>query len=168
MQETPQQYTQRILGYLEGKDLMEVLAATPRQISRIIKGVSRRKLAVRTIPDKWSVTEILAHLADSEMVYGYRIRIILEAENPPIQATNQDKWAAFSDYAAQDPFLALQSLTVDRQRLLSLLKQLPPASWELYGVHSERGNETVRRVAEMLAGHDLNHLAQIRERLPKK
>ncbi len=105
MQETPQQYTQRILGYLEGKEPMEVLAATPRQIARLVKGVSRKKLAQRPATDKWSVTEILAHLADSELVYGFRIRLILEAGGPPLQGTNQDAWAKFSDYAKHDPVL---------------------------------------------------------------
>jgi len=166
MQETPQQYTQRVLGYLEGKEPMQVLAATPRQIARLVKGVPKKKLAQRPGPDKWSVTEILAHLADSELVYGYRIRIILEAGCPPIQATNQDAWAGFSDYAKQDPVLSLEAFRITRERLVHLLKGLPRKSWELYGMHSERGKETVTRVAEMLAGHDANHLKQIRERLP--
>jgi hypothetical protein len=168
MQETPQEYTSRILGYIDGKDMMAVLAETPRQIAGLIHGVPPEKLAKRAVPDKWSVTEILAHLADSELVYGFRIRLILEGGSPPIQGTDQDAWARFSGYAGQDPQLSLEALRTDRERLLRLLRSLPPASWDLYGVHSERGKETVRRVAEMLAGHDLNHMKQIKERLPGK
>jgi hypothetical protein len=168
MQETPQQYTQRILGYLEGKKPMEILAATPRQIARLVKGVSRKKLSQRTAPDKWSVTEILAHLADSELVYGFRIRIILEASGTPIQGTDQDAWAMFSDYAKHDPVLSLEAFRITRERLVRLLKSLPRESWDFYGMHSERGKETVTRVVEMLAGHDVNHMKQIKERLSKK
>jgi hypothetical protein len=168
MQETPQQYTQRVLGYLEGKKPMEVLAATPRQIARQVKGVSRKKLSQRPASDKWSVTEILAHLADSELVYGFRIRLILEAGGPPIQGTNQDAWAKFSDYAKHDPVLSLEALRITRERTVRLLKSLPPESWDLYGMHSERGKETVTRVVEMLAGHDVNHMKQIKETLSKK
>jgi hypothetical protein len=168
MQETPQQYTQRVLGYLEGKEPMEILAATPRQIARLVKGVPRKKLSQRPAADKWSVGEILAHLADSELVYGYRIRIILEAGGPPIQATNQDAWAKFSEYAKQDPALSLEAFRTARERLVRLLKSLPRESWDFYGMHSERGRESVTRVAEMLAGHDVNHVKQIRERLSKK
>jgi hypothetical protein len=167
MQETAQQYTQRILGYLEGKNLMDVLAATPRELARLVKGVSRKKLSQRPGPDKWSVTEILAHLADSELVYGYRIRIILEAGTPPIQSTDQDKWARFSDYENHDPALSVESIRIERERLVRLLRSLPRESWDLSGMHSERGKETVTRVAEMLAGHDINHMMQIRERLLK-
>ena len=168
MQETPQQYTQRVLGYLEGKEPMEILAATPRQIARLVKGVSKKKLSQRPDRDTWSVTEILAHLADSELVYGYRIRIILEAGVPPIQATNQDAWAQFSNYAKQDPVLSMEAFRFTRERLVRLLKSLPRERWDLYGMHSERGRETVTRVAEMLAGHDVNHVKQIRERLSKR
>ena len=167
MQETPQQYTQRILGYLEGKKPMEILAATPRQIARLVKGVSREKLSQRPASDKWSVTEILAHLADSELVYGFRIRLILEAGRPPIQGTDQDAWARFSDYAEHDPVLSLEAIRITRERLMRLLKGLPRESWDLYGMHSERGKETVTRVVEMLAGHDVNHMMQIEERLSK-
>ena len=165
VKETSQQYTDRILGYLKGASMMDVLQATPRRLARLVKGVSRKRLSRRPAPDKWSVTEILAHLADSEMVYGYRIRIILEAGAPPLQATDQDIWARFSDYASHDPALSLEAIRVGRERLVRLLKSLPRGSWDLYGVHSERGKETVTRVAQMLAGHDLNHMAQIRERL---
>jgi hypothetical protein len=168
MQETPQQYTQRILGYIEGKKPMEILAASPRQIARLVKGVSRKKLSLRPAPDKWSVTEILAHLADSELVYGFRIRIILEGSGTPIQGIDQDAWARFSDYATHDPVLSLEAFRITRERIVHLLKSLPRASWDSYGMHSERGKETVTRVVEMLAGHDINHVMQIKERLSKK
>lgn len=165
MQETPQQYTERILRLLQGKRPLDVLAATPRKLARLVKGVSRKRLSRRPSPDKWSITEILAHLADSEIVYGCRIRFILEASGAPMQATDQDAWARFSNYAKHDPALSLEAVRVERARLVRLLESLPRESWERYGVHSERGKETVARVAEMLAGHDLNHIRQIEERL---
>ena len=168
MQETPQQYTQRILGYLEEKKPMEILAASPRQIARLVKGVSRKKLSRRPASDKWSVTEILAHLADTELVYGFRIRLILEASGTPIQGIDQDAWAKFSDYAKHDPALSLEAFRITRERMVRLLKSLPRQSWDFYGMHSERGKETVTRVVEMLAGHDINHMKQIKERLSKK
>jgi len=168
MQETPQQYTERILGYINGRNPMEILAASPRQIARLVKGVSKKKLSQRPAPGTWSVTEILAHLADSELVYGFRIRIILQASGTPIQGTDQDAWAKFSDYAKHDPLLSLEALRTTRERNVRLLKSLPRESWDFYGVHSERGKETVTRVVKMIAGHDINHMMQIRERLPKK
>ncbi len=168
MKETPQQYTQRILGYLEGKRPMEIVAETPRQIAQLVKDVSKEKLSKRPATDKWSVTELLAHLADSELVFGFRIRLILGASGTPIQAFDQDAWAKFSDYANSDPALSLEALRITRERMVRLLKSLPPSSWDLYGMHSERGKETVTRVVEMMAGHDVNHVKQIREILAGK
>ena len=148
MQDTAQEYTRRILGYLEGKKPMEVLAATPAQIARMIRGVPRKRLAQRPAPGTWSVTEVLAHLADSELVYGFRIRFILADNGTPIQNVDQDAWARSSDYAAHDPALSLEALRVTRARTVRLLKSLPRESWNRYGVHSERGKETVTRVVD--------------------
>jgi DinB superfamily len=163
MKETPQQYVERIRGYLEGKKPLEVLAASPRQLARLVKGVSKKKLAKRPAPDKWSVTEVLAHLADTELVQGFRLRLILGASGTPIQGFDQDEWARYSDYAKHDPALSLEAYRVTRERTVRLLKSLPRDAWDRYGMHSERGKETVTRVTEMMAGHDLNHLKTIRE-----
>ena len=163
MKETPQQYIERIRGYLDGKKPIEVLASSPRQLARLIQGVTKKKLAKRPAPDKWSVTEILAHLADTELVQGFRLRSILGASGCAIQGFDQDEWARYSDYAKHDPALSIEAYRVTRERTVRLLKSLPRDAWDRYGMHSERGKETVTRVTEMMAGHDLNHLKAIRE-----
>jgi hypothetical protein len=161
MHETPQQYTKRILSYQQGKDPVSVLSSTPKKIAGLLHGVARKRLVTRPGPGKWSVAEILAHLADSELVVGFRIRLILGANRTPIQAFDQDAWAAFSQYKRQDPRLSLEAFRIQRERNVRLLKSLPKKMWGHYGIHSERGRETVQRVAEMTAGHDINHLKQV-------
>ena len=108
------------------------------------------------------MTEILAHLADAEMVQGFRIRFILGASGTAIQGFDQDVWAKYSDYASHDPALSFEGWRVSRERTVRLLKSLPKGMWECYGIHSERGKETVKRVSEMMAGHDINHMRQIK------
>jgi hypothetical protein len=168
MQETPQQYTQRVLGYIDGKKPLDILGTTPRKVAALIKGVTKKKLATRPAPDKWSVTEILAHLADVEIVQGVRLRLILESSGVPIQGFDQEVWARYSDYAKHDTALSFEAYKVNRERTVRLLKGLPRGMWENYGMHSERGKETVTRVTEMMAGHDINHLEQIRRILKGK
>ncbi len=85
MQETPQQYTERILGYVKGKETLKVLASTPKQLSSLLKGVPKKKLLKRSQPDKWSIAEILGHIADTEIVCSFRIRLILGSNGTPIQ-----------------------------------------------------------------------------------
>lgn len=162
MQETPQQYTKRILGYQKGRRPVTILSSTPRQIARLVHGVSRRKLSSRPGRGKWSVAEILAHLADTELVTGFRIRLVLGSNRTSIQAFDQDVWADSSRYAKHNPRLSLDAYRIQRERNIQLLRLLPRRMWKYYGMHSERGRETITRMTEMMAGHDLNHLMQIK------
>ena len=161
MQETTQQYTKRILEHQQGKKPMEVLSTTPRKIARLLRGVSKRRLMTRSGRGKWSVAEILAHLADAEVVTGFRMRLILGSNGTPIQAFDQDVWAAYSHYGKHDPRLSFEAYRALRERNVSLLESLPGKMWKFYGMHSERGKETITRMTEMAAGHDINHLMQI-------
>jgi hypothetical protein len=161
MQETPQQYTERMLSYLQGVEPMKVLASSPGKLSKLLKGVARRKLSKRPEPDKWSVTEILAHLADTEMVVGFRMRLILGASGTTVQAFDQDVWSGFSQYRKQDPKLSFEAYRIQRERNIRLLRSIPKEMWDNYGMHTERGKETITRLTEMVAGHDINHLRQI-------
>jgi hypothetical protein len=168
MQETPQQYTERILSYIQGKEILKVLASTPKQLSSLLKGVPKPKLVKRSNPDKWSIAEILGHMADTEIICSFRIRLILGSNGTPIQGFDQDVWAHYSNYSKQDPAVSLEAYRVNRKRNIHLLNSLPHEMWDYYGMHSERGKETVTRVVEMLAGHDINHLSQIRLMLKGK
>lgn len=162
MPETPQQYSRRILGYVKGKSALAVQARTPKSIQRLIAPLSAKQLGYRPAPSKWSIGEILAHLAETELVCGYRLRMILGKNGTPIQAFDQDVWASNGNYRKQDPQKSLQLFHVLREFNLNLLKSLTREKWNHYGMHTERGKETVARVAQMFAGHDVNHLQQIK------
>ena len=165
MQETPQQYMKRIRGYVAGRKPVRMLSAAPKRIAAFIKGVSKKRLARRPEPGAWSVCEILAHLADVEVVQSFRLRLILESNQVPLQSFDQDSWARFSNYATHDPALSFEAYRVNRARNLRLLKSLPRSMWARYGMHAERGRQTVRRLTEMLPGHDINPVGQIRRAL---
>ena len=164
MKETVKQYISRIRGYASGKDPLCVLAATPGRIRKLVRRLPARRLKRRPAPGKWSIAEILAHLAEADLVIGYRIRMILGSPGTPIQAFDQDVWAR--RYRTLDARQSLEMLCALRASNLTLLRSLKPRQWKQYGMHQERGKETVARIAEMFAGHDLNHLKQI-ERLAK-
>jgi len=168
MQETAQQYTQRVFSYIEGKQPLAVQAATPKKLERLIKGVPASKLRKRPAPDKWSVAEILAHLADAEIVGGFRIRLILGAPGTPIAAFDQDSWVTSGHYAKRDPRKSVEQFRMLREANLALLKSLTAEQWKHYGMHSERGQESVEHIVRMFAGHDVNHLGQIEKILAQK
>ena len=168
MKETPQQYTQRVVGYVEGKQPLAVQASTAKKLERLIKGVPAAKLRKRPAPDKWSVAEILAHLADAEIVGSFRMRLILGAPGTPIVAFDQDSWVTSGHYAKRDPRKSLEQFRALRETNLRLLKSLTPEQWKHWGMHSERGQESVEHIVKMFAGHDVNHLRQIENILTGK
>jgi hypothetical protein len=168
MKETPQQYTERILGYVEDKQPLAVQAATAKELDRLIRGVSLAKLRRRPAPEKWSVNEIIAHLADGEIVGAFRIRFILGSPGSPVVAYDQDKWVTSGHYDKRDPGKSVEQFRVLREANLALLKSLTSGQRKHCGVHSERGQESIERIVRMFAGHDLNHLQQIKKILAPK
>jgi len=168
MNETAQQYIQRITGYVEGTQPLAVQAATAKKLERLIRGVPNARLRKRPAPDKWSVSEIVAHLADTEIVGGFRMRLILGAPGTPVAAFDQDSWVTSGHYEKRDPRKSVEQFRVVREANLALLKSLTPEQWKHYGMHSERGQETIERIARMFAGHDINHLQQIERILSPK
>jgi len=161
MKETAQQYINRILGYVEGKDPLKVQKSTAKKMEKLIKPLSKKQIRRRPAPGKWSIAEILAHLADAEVVGSWRMRVILGADGTPIQAFDQDVWAKTFRYEGQDPKHSLKVFRVLRENNLSLLRSVPRKLWENHGLHSERGKETIAHSVRMFAGHDLNHLQQV-------
>ena len=168
MNETPQQYTQRILAHTQDQDPLKIQAATPKKLERLIKAASPATLRKKPAPGKWSVAEILAHLADVEIVVGWRIRSILGAPGTEVQAYDQNAWNTSLHYDKRDPRKDLVQQRILREANLALLKTLAPEQWKQFGIHSERGQESIQHIAKMIAGHDLNHIQQIEKILAAK
>jgi hypothetical protein len=164
MNETAQQYIQRITANVQGAEPLEVQAATAQRLEQLIGSLPAGTLRTRPSADKWSAGDIIAHLADAEIVIGFRMRLILGAPGTPIAAYDQDSWVSSGHYDRRDPRKSLEQFRVMREANLALLASLTPEQWQQYGIHSERGQETIEQLVRMTAGHDVNHVRQI-ERL---
>ncbi|HTL45564.1 MAG TPA: DinB family protein [Vicinamibacterales bacterium] len=164
MVEPVHDYVARLLG-LAGEDPLAILRSTPGDLARLLARVAPPRLARRSDPGKWSIAEILAHLADAELVAGYRVRTMLATDAAPIAAYDQNVWADTFHYATLDPFLSLELFSAYRTGTLRVSASIDPAQLEHYGVHQERGRETVRQLLRLLAGHDINHRTQIERAL---
>src|SRR5207245_9514655 len=108
------------------------------------------------------------HLAAAEIVGSFRIRLILGAPGTPIAAFDQDSWVTSGHYAKRDPRKSIEQFRVLREANLALFKSLKPEQWNHYGMHSERGQESVEHIVRMFAGHDVNHVRQIEKILAGK
>ncbi len=166
--ETSQQYTARILSNLGSQDAMKVLKTTPQKIKKIISGAKKKTLYQRPEPGKWSIAEIVAHLAETELVLGWRYRSAAEKNGVAIQPFDQDAWAANSRYQKSDIKVMLVMFSVLRAANLRFLAGLPKEKQENVGLHQERGVESILHIANLEAGHDLNHVKQIVKILKKQ
>ena len=165
MKETVQQYISRILAFSEGKDPIGILESTSERLTALVNSTPAERWDHRPTPDKWSPREVLAHLADVEIVTGWRMRSILANNGAPLQPFDQAEWAAALKYSDADIHESLATFSAVRASLLSLLTRVDGARLEHHGMHAERGKETITHLLKLYAGHDLNHLGQIEARL---
>ena len=161
MAETAEQYRARMYGHIEGKDPLKLEAAAPARLAKLLKGVSPAAARKRPAPGKWSIAEIVAHISDTELVSGYRIRAILGQPGTQIIGFDQDVWVTALHYDKRDLKRSYEQYRALREANLALLKSLTPEQWKHVGMHSERGPESVETILRMMAGHDLNHFEQI-------
>jgi DinB family protein len=154
-------YTAAILGLLGSRDPLVVLRDTPNAIREAVAGMSEAQLSQCEAPGKWSTRHVMQHLADSELVWGYRLRLVLAQDRPPLTGYDQDQWADRLGYGSAGIADALDEFTVLRRANLRLLAAANEADLARVGVHSERGEESVAHMIRMYAGHDLLHLAQL-------
>jgi hypothetical protein len=164
MNETPQQYIARILATLGGREPLSVLTETPARLRALVSKATADQLTWKSDPSRWSITQILAHLADAEVVACWRYRSILAHDGGPIAAYDQNEWASAFKYDQVPVAESLATFETLRNSNLRLLERVDASRREHTGIHSERGPESITRIMEMFGGHDLNHLGQI-ERL---
>jgi hypothetical protein len=153
---------------IEGGNPLKMQAAAPARLAKLLKGVSPAKARKRPAPGKWSIAEIVAHIADTELVGGYRMRAILGQPGTPIIGFDQDAWVTALHYDKRDLKKSFEQYRALREANLALLKSLTREQWKHEGLHSERGPESVETMARMYAGHDINHFEQIERILGKK
>ena len=167
MPETAEQYIGRILGYVEGQDAIKVQRSTAAKLKKSIQGLTPKQLQWRSDPGKWSIAEIIAHLADAEIVASWRMRSVIGENGITIQPFDQDAWASVFEYRGRDAKRSLEVFRVLRENNLVMLKEIPRETWENYGMHLERGKESIAHLVRMFAGHDTNHVLQV-ERIVKQ
>jgi DinB superfamily len=146
---------------LGGHDPLEVMAGSPDRLRGLVKGLTEKQLATKPAPGKWSIKEIVAHLADGEVILGSRYRLIGAHDRPAIQSYDQDAFVANLGVARAATADLIDDFAMARAVNLGLLDRLPDAAWDRVGLHAERGEESIRRLVYMYAGHDQHHLLQI-------
>jgi len=157
-----EEYLNRMRDYAQGRDPLELQRQTPILLAELLASASDERLRMRPASGKWSVGEILAHLAEDEISTAWRYRQMVEHNGVSLAGFDQDLWARLGDYGTRSPQESLELFRLLRRANLQFLRQLAPEQWECFGVHAERGRITVSDLASHMAGHDANHAEQIR------
>ena len=164
MKETVEQYIARIRGLVGSSEPLPIIEATPSKLADTVNGLPAAAFDYKPSPEKWSIRQQLAHLADAELHMGTRFRWAVAEPGKKIVAFDQDLWAAKLSYTSIPADLSLATFTAARRWTVDFLKRLGRAERDAaFIMHEERGKETLERLMQMMAGHDLNHLKQIVE-----
>ena len=146
-------------SFLGTREPREVIATTPVKLQELLDSLGADRAGKSPAPGKWSVREILCHLADCEIVFAFRLRQTLAEPHHVIQPFDQDLWAR--NYGAYDVQSALAVFTAVRHFNVQLIESLPSDALSKPVTHPERGAMTFQSIVETMGGHDLNHLGQI-------
>jgi hypothetical protein len=154
-------YVAGLLGLLGEKNPVEVLRTTPSALEQFLDTVPAQILTVPEAPGKWAIRDVLAHLADSELMGGVRLRLVLAQDRPALIGYAQDLWSDRLRYSEVNVRQALEQFSVLRRSNLRLWENLSPADLTRVGVHNERGEESLGHMRNLYAGHDILHLNQL-------
>jgi hypothetical protein len=143
--------------------LLERFRRGPEVLATVLAGVSAEEEDFVTALEKWSIRQIVAHLADAELVGAHRFRQVIAEDNPTLIAFDQDAWTKNLDYARRPTQQSLGTFRRIRAENCELLKEVPPAAWERTGNHSENGPMTLHRLLEGYTGHAESHARQLQE-----
>ncbi len=159
--EHAQTYVAALLDLLGDKDAIQVLRGAPEIINRHLRQIPVIQLRQPEAPGKWSVVEVVQHLSDSELVFGFRMRMVLAHDQPKLPGYDQDLWAERLRYRESDHEEALALFTALRRANLKLLTSVSAADMQRASVHAERGEQTLEHMVRLYAAHDLLHVRQI-------
>ncbi|MEO8216926.1 MAG: DinB family protein [Acidobacteriota bacterium] len=156
-----EEYRRVMLGQLDGRPPLEILGELPSAIEELTREAPGELLSRPEAEGKWSVAQVVQHLADSELIYGCRLRMVIAQDRPRIVGFDQDLFATRLHYENTVLKDALQVLTTVRVANLRLLTSLSPEAFQRVGEHEERGEESLDLMCRLCAAHDLMHRRQI-------
>ena len=154
-------YVAGLLQLLGENDPVIILRETPAALERFLDTVPARIVASSEAPGKWSIREVVQHLADSELVGGFRLRMVLAHDRPPLTGYDQDLWASRLKYREVEIGDAIEQFRVLRRANVRIWQHLSPTDLVRVGIHGERGEESLEHMRRLYAGHDLLHLRQL-------
>jgi uncharacterized damage-inducible protein DinB len=154
-----------VADLLEAVLQIKALAETPRRVEELLRAADAKRWAVRPRPGTWAPVEVLAHLADTELFHGTRLRLMIINDRPFLQPFEGAVLAERARYLEWLPQLAFERFATRRRETLELLSSCSASELDRLGVHEKRGEMSVADLVALMLAHDTDHVGQMRERL---
>ena len=156
-------YYEKYVSLIPGEDILGILEAQRLQMAQLLAARSEREGNFRYAPDKWTVKEVIGHIADCERIFMYRALRISRGDRTPIEGFEQDDYVRtgrFNDRTLAD---LAEEFTQVRSASLALLGGLSEEAWPRRGV-ANKNEVSVRALAYITAGHELHHRRILEEK----
>jgi hypothetical protein len=144
-------------------DLLERFRRGPELLAVVLTGVFGEEEDFVASSSEWSIRQIIAHLADAELVGAHRMRAVIAEDNPTLTGFDQNAWTRNLDYARRKPKQSLESFRRQRAENYDLLKILPEPAFARTGNHTEMGTVSLLQLVEGYAEHAENHARQMQQ-----
>jgi DinB superfamily len=154
----PAAYVEALLATLGDRDPLEVYAATPARVRELCAGLDDAAWTEPMAPGEWSALQVVGHLFDVDVVYGFRWRLALTEDSPTYPGYDEKRWSELTRPAPRALLAAFAGL---REANLALLAGLDEEQLRRDAIHAEQGREDLRRMIDKVAGHDLAHANQL-------
>jgi uncharacterized damage-inducible protein DinB len=153
------------------RELIEQYADGAEKLSLAIRGLTPQDMVCAPDPQwnagKWSIQQVVIHVADCEQVYADRMKWVISEDNPPLPGFDQEKWAAALLYEEQSAQEAAKLVELTRKQMASVLRKLPDDALARVGQHSERGAVKVIDLVQYMATHLDHHVNFIHQKRAK-
>lgn len=154
------------IGKVPEGDLLQTLESQRRDTQRLLAGLPEQQALHRYAPGKWSIKEVVGHLADSERVFAYRALRFARADETPLASFDEQAWTPAGKFDARSLQDLAAELDVVRYATIALFRGFDPEALPRRGIASGKP-VSVRALAWIIAGHERHHIALVRERYLK-
>lgn len=154
----PAAYVRALIDTLGDRDPLEVYKTTTGKVRRLCQDLSGPQWNVPLGDGEWSAAQIVGHLIDVDIVYGFRFRLVLTEDEPAYPGYDEKLW---SQLPHPEPTALVPALAGLRAYNAALLTRTPRDRWQRRGTHGEQGGEQFGLMVAKIAGHDLAHLNQL-------
>src|SRR5467141_346732 len=156
-------YAEKYVSLITGTDILETLEAQLKQTTTLFSGRSERDGDFRYGPEKWTVKEVVGHIADTERIFAYRALRIARGDQTPLAGFEQDDYVRGGNFAERTLANLAQEFGLVRAATIALFRSLQKDAWQRRGV-ANKNEVSVRALAFIVAGHELHHRLILEER----